>query len=61
MIKKVGNSYALYSRTGKVLFRSKSRSSVVHREKQIVYFKNDKQYLKDHGRHIPITKKKGKK
>jgi len=60
-IKRVKNGYVLVSKTtgrrlSKVL---KSRKSLEKREKQIIWFKNQKKYRKDHrGRSIPGTRKK---
>jgi hypothetical protein len=61
-IKKAGSKFEVMSKTtGKPLSKPMSKKAAVHREKQIQYFKNDAQYQKDHGgKHIPLTKKKGK-
>lgn len=57
-VKKTGKNWELVSKKGKVLIKSPSRNAVIHREKQIVFFKNNRQYIKDHGKPIPIKKKK---
>jgi hypothetical protein len=57
-IKKVGKSFVLVSKKGKTLAKSPSRQSIVHRERQIIFFKNNKKYIKDHGHPIPIKRKK---
>ena len=62
-IKKVGSKFEVVSKTtGKPMSKPMSKEMAKKREKQIQYFKNDEQYMKDHGgKHIPITKKKGEK
>lgn len=59
-IKRSGRGFAVYGKkTGKRLTKTyKSRKAALHREKQIQYFVNDKKYFKDHGRHIPIRRRK---
>jgi hypothetical protein len=55
-IKKVGKEYELVSKKGKVLGKG-TKKEMMHREKQVVFFKNDAQYMKDHGTHIPMKKR----
>lgn len=58
-VKPVGKGkYVLVSKKGKALTKPVSKKEAIHREKQVVFFKNDAKYFKDHGRHIPIKKKK---
>lgn len=57
-IRKVGRSYVLYSGKGKKLFSSPSRAATIHRERQVVFFKNNAKYKKDHGHGIPLKRKR---
>lgn len=61
-LKKVGNKFKVVSKTtGKDLSKPMSHDEAMKRERQIQFFKNDEQYMKDHaGKHIPMKKKKGK-
>ena len=56
-IKKVGKGYALFSKDGgKKLSRtytSPKDPALLKREKQVTFFKNNEQYIKDHGTPIP--------
>jgi hypothetical protein len=59
VLKKVGEKYKVVSKTtGKSLSKLESKKEALHREKQIQFFKNDEKYKKDHGRGIPMRKKK---
>ena len=57
-VKKVGKSFELVGGKGKNLGKSKTKAGAIKREKQVTFFKNNKQYIKDHGRPIPRGKKK---
>lgn len=53
--------YVLVSHTGKRLTKPTTKKNALKRERQIQFFKNNKQYKKDHhGRGIPL-RRKGKK
>jgi len=50
MIKHLAHKYILMSKNGdKKLGESTSLEGIEHREKQVQYFKNLHQFLKDHG------------
>lgn len=58
-LKKVGNKYKVVSKTtGKDLSKPMSKDEALHRERQIQFFKNNEQYKKDHGRSIPMKRKR---
>lgn len=59
-IKRVRGGYRVFGKkSGRSLTKTyKSRASALHRERQIQYFVNNAKYKKDHGRSIPIKRKK---
>ena len=58
-VRKVKGGYVLVSKkTGRRLSKVTTKEGAKKREKQVQFFKNDKKYFKDHGRHIP--RKKGR-
>lgn len=60
-IKKVGTKFEVVSKTtGKPLSKPMTKMMALKREKQIQFMVNDEKYMKDHGTHIPMKKKKGK-
>jgi len=56
-VKKVDGGYALFSKDGgKKLsrtYKSPNDPALLKREKQVTFFKNNEQYIKDHGKPIP--------
>lgn len=48
MIVKTGNKYTLFSRNGSKKLGSGSEEEMEHREKQVIFFRNLKKYIKDH-------------
>lgn len=59
-VRKVKGGYAVIgNKTHKRLTKKPlGRKAAIHREKQIQYFVNNKKYKQDHGRSIPIKRKR---